>query len=71
MRLAESSNKTLYVLAIISAIFLPLAFLTGLLGVNVGGMPGVDNQNAFWIFCGIMVALLGLELFIFRLLKWL
>ena len=70
-QLSEQSNKTLYVLAIISAIFLPLAFLTGLLGINVGGMPGVDNRYAFWIFCGIMTICLFIELLIFRKLKWL
>jgi len=70
-QIAEASNKTLYVLAIISAIFLPLAFLTGLLGINVGGMPGVENANAFWVFCGVMVLLLGIELVIFKRLKWL
>lgn len=70
-QLAESSNKTLYILAIISAIFLPLAFLTGLLGINIGGMPGVDNPYAFWIFCAIMGFLLLIEMMIFRRLKWL
>lgn len=70
-QLAEASNKTLYVLAIISAIFLPLAFLTGLLGINVGGMPGVENDNAFWVFCGVMAILLVFELYLFRRLKWL
>lgn len=70
-QLAEASNKTLYVLAIISAIFLPLAFLTGLLGINIGGMPGVENDSAFWTFCAIMVVLLGLELVLFKRLKWL
>ncbi len=70
-RLSESSNKTLYILAIISGIFLPLAFLTGLLGINVGGMPGVENPYAFWIFCGIMAVLLTAEIIIFKRLKWL
>ena len=69
-QLAESTNKTLYVLAIISAIFLPLAFLTGLLGINIGGMPGVDNPFAFWIFCAMMLVLLVFELILFRRLKW-
>lgn len=69
-QLAESSNKTLYMLAIISAIFLPLAFLTGLLGINIGGMPGVDSPYAFWVFCGVMVVLLIFELILFRRLKW-
>lgn len=70
-QLAESTNRTLYVLAIISAIFLPLAFLTGLLGINIGGMPGVDNPYAFWVFCVVMVVLLVGELILFRWLKWL
>lgn len=70
-QIAESSNKTLYILAIISAIFLPLGFLTGLLGINVGGMPGVENEYAFWIFCAVMAFLLAAELVIFRKLKWL
>lgn len=70
-QLAESSNRTLYILAIISAIFLPLGFLTGLLGVNIAGMPGVDHPYAFWIFCVMMVAMLVIELAIFKRLKWL
>ena len=70
-QLAEASNRTLYVLAIISAIFLPLAFLTGLLGINIGGMPGLDNPSAFWIACGVMVVMLAIELIVFRWLKWL
>lgn len=70
-QLAESSNHTLYVLAIISAIFLPLAFLTGVLGINIGGIPGVENPNAFWIFCGIMAFMLLIELALFKYLKWL
>lgn len=70
-QLAEATNKTLYALAIISGVFLPLAFLTGLLGINIGGMPGVENDYAFWIFCGMMVLLLAVELVVFRRLKWL
>jgi len=70
-QLSESANRTLYVLAIISGVFLPLAFLTGLLGINVGGMPGVENPSAFWIFCGMIVVLLIIELIIFKRLKWL
>jgi zinc transporter len=70
-QLAESANRTLYVLAIISGIFLPLAFLTGLLGINIGGMPGVDNPSAFWLFCVMIVVLLVFELILFKRLKWL
>lgn len=69
--LADRMNKNMYVLSIIAAIFLPLEFLTGLLGINVGGMPGAEYDLAFWIVCGLCVAFSVLLLWIFRLLKWL
>lgn len=69
--LAEKTNRTLYVLAVLSAIFLPLSFLTGLLGINIGGMPGVESDNAFWMFCAAIAVLLVVEIAIFRYLKWL
>ncbi|HCK32803.1 MAG TPA: zinc transporter ZntB, partial [Rhodospirillaceae bacterium] len=69
--LADRMNKNMYVLSIIAAIFLPLGFLTGLLGINVGGMPGAEYDLAFWIVCGLCVAFSALLLWIFRLLKWL
>jgi zinc transporter len=70
-QMAESTNRTLYVLSIISAIFLPLGFLTGLFGINIGGMPGVENQYAFWIACIVMVIIAAAELWIFKKLGWL
>ena len=70
-RLAESTNSTLYILSIISAVFLPLGFLTGLLGINVGGMPGVDSPYAFWIAAVAMVVIVSIELVLFKRLKWL
>jgi len=64
--LAERSdrmNRTMLILAILSAIFLPLGFLTGILGINVGGLPGADNPYAFWIVCAIST-LVGLVLWL-------
>lgn len=69
--LADRMNRTLYVLSIVAAIFLPLGFLTGLLGINVGGMPGVDAASAFWIATGLMTAIGLIELAVFRWMKWL
>ncbi len=69
--LADKMNKNMYVLSIVAAIFLPLGFLTGLMGINVGGMPGVDNDMAFWIVCALCVAFgVGLVA-VFRWMKWL
>jgi zinc transporter len=69
-RLSESMNRTMYLLSIVAAIFLPLGLLTGLLGINVGGIPGSDNPHAFLAVCALLVALaLGLAAF-FRLRRW-
>jgi zinc transporter len=68
--LADRMNRNLYVLSVIAAVFLPLGFLTGLMGINIGGMPGVDNPLAFWIFCGFLAVVTGLQVWIFKLLKW-
>nr|WP_321361087.1 zinc transporter ZntB [uncultured Hyphomonas sp.] len=44
----EETNQRLFVLAILSAVFLPISFVTGLFGVNLGGIPGSSNPVAFF-----------------------
>ena len=68
--LSDRLNKNMYVLSVIAAIFLPLGFLTGLLGINVGGIPGTESDSAFWLFSGILVAIVAVQVFIFKKLKW-
>lgn len=55
-RISEQMNNRSYVLTVIAAIFLPLGFFTGLMGINVGGMPGVENNFGFWIVVAICLA---------------
>jgi len=69
-QLSETTNRTIYILTIVAAIMLPLSFVTGLLGINVGGMPGVDEPLAFWVVCLLLVAFGAAEIWIFRKLKW-
>jgi zinc transporter len=69
-RLAEDMNERMYALAIIAGIFLPLGFLTGLLGINVGGMPGADYSFGFWVTCALLFLVLLGELYLFRRMKW-
>ncbi len=69
-RLAEQMNKTMFMLAVIAGIFLPLGLLTGLLGINVGGIPGSQNPYGFVIVSLLLVILAGFQIFIFRRLKW-
>ncbi|MGH0028419.1 MAG: zinc transporter ZntB [Myxococcota bacterium] len=70
-RLAEQLNQRMYALSIVAGIFLPLSFLTGLLGINVGGMPGVDSGGAFVAVCGALALLTVGEVLLFRRLGWL
>lgn len=68
---ASTLGRNTYVLSVVAAIFLPLGFLTGLFGINVGGMPGVESAYGFWVVT-VSSALLGVVLFlVFRFLKWL
>lgn len=69
-RISERMDKRMYVLSIVAAIFLPLGFLTGLLGINVGGIPGAEYKGSFYIFCGILVSVSFFQIIIFKKLKW-
>lgn len=69
--LAEQMNRAMYMMSIVAAIFLPLGLITGLLGINVGGIPGSDNP---WAFLAVTLLLLSLALVLilwFRKIKWL
>ena len=69
--LSDNLNKNMYVLSLIAGIFLPLGFLTGLFGINIGGMPGVDDPSAFWWFSGSLTVLVLIQVIVFKKLKWL
>lgn len=68
--LSDRMNRNLYMLSVVAAIFLPLGFLTGLLGINVGGIPGSDTSNAFLMFCGILIVVVIGQIALFKRLKW-
>lgn len=70
-RISEQMNRNMYVLSLVAGIFLPLGLLTGLLGINVGGMPGTENPWAFAVVSAALVGLGLIEVAIFRRLKWL
>lgn len=69
-RLAEQMNSKMYLLSIIAAIFLPLGFLTGLLGINVGGIPGAESKMGFVLFVLILVAVVVAQVAYFKKKKW-
>ena len=69
-KVAMEQNARMYLLSVVAAIFLPLTFVTGMLGMNVAGLPGTVNPNAFLISAVIMVALgIGLVAY-FKWRRW-
>ena len=69
-RVAEQLNQRMYMLSMVAAMFMPLTFLTGLLGINVGGIPGAENKQAFVWVCYILGGIGIVLYFIFRKRKW-
>ena len=70
-RVAETANQRLYILSIITAFFLPLGFVCALLGVNVGGVPLMHEDWAFWALVGVFVIYAVVQLWFFRRRGWL
>jgi zinc transporter len=55
--MTEATNRRAYQMSIMALLFLPASFLTGLFGINLGGIPGADSPFAFWTFCLLLLAL--------------
>lgn len=70
-RISEQAERTTYKLTIVATVFLPLGFVTGLLGVNVGGIPGTDSPWAFAILCLLIGGLTAVEVWLLRRVGWL
>lgn len=67
-RLSDQMNRTMYLLTVVAALLLPPSLLTGLFGINVGGMPGVDSG---WAFAAIAILIPVLAVVEFVALRWL
>jgi zinc transporter len=70
-KLSEQMNKAIYTLSIVAAIFLPLGLLTGLFGINVGGIPGTEYKWGFAVVVVVLIAIALVLLVWFKKIKWL
>lgn len=52
---AEQMNVQALIISIVALVFLPLTFLTGLLGMNVEGIPFAHEPWAFWGVVGVCI----------------
>ena len=48
-KLSAQSNQLLYFLSMMTAVLLPMTIISGLFGMNVGGIPLAENPHGFWI----------------------
>lgn len=70
MAATERTNDIMLTLSVVSVVFLPLTFLTGLLGVNLAGIPYATSTWVFWAFCALLAGVGGLSLWLaIRLLR--
>jgi zinc transporter len=67
---AELLDQRSLTIAIAAMIFLPLTFLTGLLGMNVEGIPFAHEPWAFWGVVGLCLVLGGLVALYFTWKHW-
>jgi len=65
-------NEIMKQLTLISTIFLPITFITGIFGQNFGHSPQVDHDNGynFWIILGVMITITLCQLLYFRYRRW-
>jgi zinc transporter len=54
---SEIMTRSSLNLTIVATVFLPLSFTTGLLGMNVAGIPDQHNPYGFWLVTGLSVIL--------------
>lgn len=69
--MTESMNRRTYSMSLLAMVFLPATFLTGLFGVNLGGIPGAQWHYGFTVFCGALATIALLLTLWLKSRKWL
>ena len=69
--MTEMMNRRIYTMSLMAMIFLPTTFLTGLFGVNLGGIPGNEFKFAFSAFCLLLACLIATVFWWLKRSRWL
>ncbi|QCP49874.1 magnesium transporter [Trinickia violacea] len=59
-RVGEHTNRSILILTSATVIALPITLISGLLGMNIGGLPFKEYGGGFWVVLVITVLLTGL-----------
>ena len=57
-RLSETTNHNLLFLSIVTSLLLPVTLISGIFGMNVGGLPFTQGPSGFWWAMFLMAATL-------------
>lgn len=66
----NSMNETMKVLTIMTAIFVPISFLTGVYGMNFSYMPYLDWHYGYYFLLIFMAVIVATMLYFFKRKKW-
>jgi zinc transporter len=47
-RALKETNRNMVILSVVTAVFMPVTLITGIFGMNVAGLPGLEDGSAFW-----------------------
>jgi zinc transporter len=64
--LSEKLNRSMYILSLVSSVFIPLTFFTSIFSVNIGGLPGLDKESAFWLMMVSMFFMAAAQVLLFK-----
>jgi len=63
-------SRSMHKLSLVATVFLPLSFITGLLGINVAGIPDSHDPLGFWVVCGFLLGVAVASILFIRWRKW-
>ncbi len=69
-RTQEQLNRRILRLSLVASVFLPLGLITGLFGMNVGGIPLASHPFGMAIMFGVILILALVEIVLLRRAKW-
>jgi zinc transporter len=67
-RLADETNRRLYIVSVVTTLVMPATLVTGFFGMNTGGFPWGDDTAYGTVFAGLTC--LGAVLMMVALLRW-
>ncbi|CAF4063200.1 unnamed protein product, partial [Rotaria magnacalcarata] len=68
---SNAMNEVVKTLTMISTIFIPLTFITGLYGMNFDNMPEIHWKHGYFVSIGLIVFITLCMIFYFKRKRWL